>query len=259
MGNGGAHAACIAESMMQLRWEWRCLRAWGLIAVLVALLLPARLVCAADAPILRLIFAKQETYCSAVAIGPSAVLTAGHCLFDGEGRRIAGYLLQIQDAQEPFGKTTSQERYYAIEQVILHPKYRFDEQDTAARARHDIALLKVEKNLVGVTVADVQKAPISFSAPNIVDAVYLNKADLVYQECQALGRDRGAVVTSCSIPAGASGGALIRRDGDVAQLVGILSLRASWRDQAVAFGVDLARQLPALSEELTRMLAASAF
>lgn len=94
-------------------------------------------------PVVRLI-AKDSALepialCSGVAVTPSAVLTAAHCLALPEG---AKWYLQSGSSDIPFSE------------AIEHPGFRaFEEQDTINRL--DIGILKLEEPLVGLSVLPI--------------------------------------------------------------------------------------------------------
>lgn len=166
------------------------------------------------------------SFCTGALIAPDLVLTAAHCLFTPEGRRLA-------DGDLTFSAGLRNGRAEAIRTVTrsflpagyTRPVGRAD----MASIAQDVALLRLDRPVAGTAVRPLATgaSPRALSAVALVSygadrATYPS----IEENCRILSRQRTVQVLSCHVVSGSSGAPVLRVGADGPEIVGVVSGRS---------------------------------
>ena len=169
----------------------------------------------------------RNGFCSAALISETTILTAAHCVYTEEGRRIPAssftFLAGLRDDRAMATR--------AVVRVTPHPGYvhhgdRAQDETVAV----DLAILELERPVrlpslapygIGATPRrDAEVAVVSY-ARDRANAASLQKT------CHVLDRARSMLMLSCAADFGASGAPVFGTDGGVPRIVAVMSAKGS--------------------------------
>ena len=186
-------------------------------------------------------------YCTAVLIAPDLVLTAAHCLFEGDSLRPRESL--VFRAGHRNGESIATRR---IAQAAIAPGYHPAGRDAAIRIAADFTLLRLDDPIPSGHARPfrIDSAPsegsvsiVSYGAGR--DAVLSRQA-----RCNVLGRQVEIVAIDCDVTFGSSGAPVFRIDGTRIRIVSIISSGRNEDGGTLAFGPVLDGRIEALSAAL---------
>lgn len=190
------------------------------------------------------------SFCSATLVAPDLVLTAAHCLFDGQNNRIA-------DAALRFAAGLRNGQAEAVRQVArahLPAGYRAaaGPPDMAMIAQ-DIALLELAAPIHSGMVVPIRTG----LAGRISDAVTLvsygrdrESHASIQEDCTIVGRADAVTALTCSVVPGSSGAPILRQTPTGFEVVAVVSAMGEWGGAEASFGVDVTAVLPELMAAL---------
>lgn len=164
-------------------------------------------------------------FCTATLVAPDRVLTAAHCLFikrTGARARpdrlhfLAGY------------RKGAYRAHRVVAATVLHPDYAFDAGRSLAGAAADIAVLTLSAPIPPAEATPIPIAEGGFTPGAEVTTVSYarDRAELpsIERGCAILGAQGGALLSSCDVNQGASGGPMLAEGADGAwRLVAVTS------------------------------------
>ncbi|NKX43219.1 trypsin-like serine peptidase [Roseicyclus persicicus] len=164
------------------------------------------------------------SFCTATLIAPDLVLTAAHCLFDAEGRR-------LPDSALTFSASLRLGRAEAVRGVARahlpegyeHPPLGRAEFSAVAQ---DVALLELD---LAIPAAQVAPMPASRSAagagPVTLVSYGAERAAFpsIEEECRVLSRAEAVQILSCRAVEGSSGAPVMRMGPSGPEIVAVVS------------------------------------
>jgi protease YdgD len=184
-------------------------------------------------------------YCTAALVAPDLVLTAAHCLFDGDTPRRREDLLFRAGHRN--GETVAAR---GVVQGAVAADYRPSDPDRAARIAADVALLRLDAAIPAGTARPFLVDP-SPAAGSVSVLSYGAGRDAVLSReagCRVLGRRDLILAFDCSVTFGSSGAPVFRVDGTSIRIVSIISSGSG--EDSLAFGPVLRGRVEALSAAL---------
>lgn len=181
----------------------------------------------------------DTAFCTGTLIAPDQVLTAAHCFFD----KSSGAQLPARDVTFLAGYRSGAPRVSAqARQLVIHPDYVFDTDDTDDRLAFDMAVILLDQP---VRTPDVQPFDVDTAAWGIGELMVVSYAQgrehsaSLQPYCDVLARSKQALVTSCDVDFGASGAPIFQVFDGIARIYSVVSAKAEWNARKVSLAPRL--------------------
>ncbi len=185
-------------------------------------------------------------FCTGTLIATDVVLTAAHCLYDGD----TGARLEDEDIRFLAGWRGGQalaER--SVRRAVAHPEYLHDTDAGANNSRHDLALLLLSQPIRSTQVVPLPVSPDEPVGSEVGILSYAHdraEAPALQEVCGVIGAEEGVVVLTCSVDFGSSGAPVFHIGPDGPRIVSVVSAKADYGGDPVAVGVLLSEPLGVL-------------
>lgn len=190
----------------------------------------------------------ETGYCTGTLIAPDLVLTAAHCIFDGE--------TPVDPAELRFraglrdGKAVGES---AVARSVVHPGYAVTSSDAVDRVESDVALLELAAPIPAATAAPFRVAALSPRVTRVGVISFARGRDAApsrQADCGVLGRSGKLMAFDCDVDFGSSGAPVFDRSGSRPVIVSIVAAGYREKERTVSVGMVL----PAAVAELRRAL-----
>jgi V8-like Glu-specific endopeptidase len=180
-----------------------------------------------------------QGFCTGTLIAPDTVLTAAHCLYDGDsGIRFAdesiSFLAGWRNGQALATRS--------VRRSVAHPDYVHDPESGANNSRFDLALLILDQPIRSTQVVPIPVAEGEAIGDEVGIVSYAHdraEAPALQRVCGVIGSEAGVVVLSCNVDFGSSGAPVFHLGAAGPRIVSVVSAKADYDGSPVAVGVLL--------------------
>ena len=190
----------------------------------------------------------DEGYCTGTLIAPDLVLTAGHCIYDGDQRIDPGRLrfrAGLRDGVAVAERT--------VARSVAHPGYRPSSPRGAEHVRHDVALLELQAPVSVGEAAPFRVTGLRAGTREVGVVSYARGRDAAPSRqaaCAVVGRQGGLMAFDCDVDFGASGAPVFDRSGRRPAVISIISSGRREGKGSLSFGMDLVDAVAVLRDAL---------
>lgn len=184
---------------------------------------------------------ENRSTCTGAMIRPDLILTAAHCLFDGDsGERMDPRNIEFRAGWRD-GKSIA--RRFG-KSAVIHPKFLGGDGTTLSsqQIRYDVALLQLA-NPIYSTHADPFRTDRGVRLGANVSVVSYGKgrndAASRQRACKVLDYIRGVVAMSCNVVPGSSGSPVFAMRDGRPRIVSVVSATGTHEGRKVSFGMDI--------------------
>ena len=191
-----------------------------------------------------------ESFCSAALVAPDLILTAAHCIFSHDGRRVPlGGIRFLAGWRD--GRASA---YRGVKDAVIHPSYAHGAEAATESVPSDVALLRLDAPIRSSSIPPFEVGPLPRGAAKLGVVSYAAgraEAPSLQRSCELLATRGAMLVTSCEADFGASGAPIFDFSGARPRIVSVVSAKAKSGGHPVALGAAAAAALPELQAMLT--------
>ena len=185
-----------------------------------------------------------EAFCTGALIAPDLVLTAAHCMFNGEtGEQYKAGEIEFR-ADWRNGRASA---FRTVRRAIPHPDFRYGGDDQSTRIAFDLALLKLDHPVRNARIVPfaTEARPRKGAEVGVVSYAHDRAESPALQElCFVLARRSGTLILSCEADFGSSGAPIFSiNDDGLARIVSVISAKAEMGGRTVSLGTSLEQPL----------------
>lgn len=161
-------------------------------------------------------------FCTATLIAPDLVLSAAHCTFDTEGKRLSPRDLTFR-AGFRAGRVEAQRK---VIQITRPDAYDYADGDPITRIANDAVLLRLAVPIATHVISPFVVEPRSLRSGTVSVVSYGRGRETLpslQHDCTVLDSFRGVMAMDCNTTFGSSGAPVFRRDGTQTRIASIVS------------------------------------
>ncbi|MDT8328369.1 MAG: trypsin-like serine protease [Roseovarius sp.] len=188
-------------------------------------------------------------FCTGVLIAPNQVLTAGHCVYDKQGRAVDAVNIRFRAGLRD-GVVIADS---GVARYVATKGYDPSAGMTAENIRYDVALLELSEPILTSLAAPFRLHGGGTKGQRVSVVSYganRDKAPSWQRDCGLNWRAEGIMEFNCNVMFGSSGAPVFARDGNHPRILSLIS-GGNWDSaEKVAYGMDLPDVVDRLKRDL---------
>ncbi|MFK7880955.1 trypsin-like serine peptidase [Roseobacter sp.] len=194
--------------------------------------------------------AQMNGFCTATLISPELVLTAAHCVFSKQTKKVMkGGALTFKAGLRK-GTSVAERK---VAQVEVHPGYDHSLGTTVQNVRHDVALLRLAEPIPThvlspfvVHGSEMTHGPVSVVSYGRGRAEFASRQSA----CRMFDEYRDVVLMDCDVTFGSSGAPVFNHKNGRGQIVSLISSIGKFRGKDTSYGMVLPKLVAELKKQM---------